>query len=320
MRFFFSIILAFGVLAVTAQIDTVGYNTVPGFTPNFAPKTYLHPHGDGGYLYGTNASAFGYGQCAQGYSNGNSYVCRVLEVLIWFGHKNHVSLDSTSQVVVRVYPMDVNEAYNNDGSGTNFALNSIGPKPNHVAYGTLFTHDIDTNYKNFNVVTLNTQPVVSGDFAVSVDFRNAEAKGDTIAVLSDTIGAANELDFTFSWLELDSSHWFVTDFLTSIGQGGTGVSNNNLAIFPVIDPSLGVMGASTDPSIGMFPNPAVDGQRVTLTNLKGTHVKVDLIDGLGRRVRDNVGISFDTRGLSAGTYYVVVRSEKERVALKLQVH
>ncbi len=318
MRKLFSIILAFSALTVSAQIDTVGYNPVPGFAPNFASKTYLHPHNDGGYLYGTNASAFGYGQCAQGYSNGNSYVCRIMEVLVWFGHKNHVSLDSTSQVVVRVYPMNVNEAYNNDGSGTNFALNSIGPEANHVAYGTLFTHNIDTNYKNFNVVTLNTQPVVTGDFAVSVDYRNAESKGDTIAVLSDTIGAANELDFAFSWLELDSSHWFVTDFLTSIGLGGTGQSNNNLAIFPVIDPSLGINPLPV-PTVKMYPNPAMRGQEVRLTHLRSINPRIDVLDGMGRLVRENAGTRFSTEGLAAGTYYVLVRSEEERFAVKLQV-
>lgn len=306
----------------SAQNDTISLNNVAGFLPLYnEAQPLLYKHSSGGYVYGTNSSAFGMDQCAQGFKNVNSIPVKVTELLAVFGMKNHFSGDSTSHIVIKLHPMKANMAYNDDGSGTNYTVNSPGPTDSVVTSNTLYVHQIDTS-GSFQVISLSGQPQFSNDFAISVDFRDAKSRGDTIALMSDTIGSANELDYAFSWAAADSAYWFVTDFLMSIGSGGTGGSNNNIALFPVVDPTVGIQKIANSNQVDiLYPNPINQGALIHIqhgTEHRGEQLIVDAAGKIVLRL-DRYDTTISTGKLKPGTYFYLNISDYSRYATKFIV-
>lgn len=320
------LLIIISLLAITsqsrAQNDTISLNNVAGFLPLYnASQPLLFRHSSGGYVYGINASAFGMDKCAQGFKNVNNIPVKVTELLVIFGMKNHFSGDSTSHIDIKLHPMKANMAYNNDGSGTNYTVNSPGPTDSVVTSNTLYVHQIDTSV-NFQVISLAKQPRFNNDFAISVDFRDAKSRGDTVALMSDTIGSANELDYAFSWAAADSAYWFVTDFLMSIGAGGTGGSNNNIALFPVVDPTVGIQEVTNNNKTSiLFPNPVHRGSLIHVQQGSSQLGEQLIIDATGKIILriEQHNTAFSTEKLKPGVYFYLNIGKDSRYATKFIV-
>lgn len=317
--------------------DTSGWTVSGNFAPEFAgisQSVLEFAYTGGGYIYGVNVSANNINECAQGYVNLNQTNFGIGEILMFFVGKTGISGDPTSKCVVKVYNMALNKANNYDPQATNeFSLNSPGPNQLLSSVDLLFD-DIDTNFLSFNSVILPTPVVVDGDFAVAVDFSNMKSKSDTAGLLCDAVGDAGELDYAFHKI---STQWFVTDFIfsgqPSTGGTGTGVTDNNIAIFAVVDPDyVGI----DDPQYfnGMkldhcAPNPVIGSTTIRYALENNTEdVILQVFDSNGRIVRNYKegnkaagihNINFDTVGLTAGNYYYSLIVNGSRLTKKMTV-
>lgn len=324
-------------LKIFSPTDTAGWTLSGNFAPEFAGisgQVLAFAYTGGGWIYGVNISQNNINECAQGYVNFNQTQFGVGEVLMFFVGKTGVSGDPTSKAVVKVYNMDLNKANNYDPNATNeYSLNSPGPSQMLTSVDILFD-DIDTNFLSFNSVVLPTPVIINGDFAVGVDFANMKTKGDTAGLLCDDIGDAGELDYAFHKI---STQWFTTDFLFSgqpqAGGTGTGATDNNIAIFPVVDENyVGI--DSPDFLNGMkldhaAPNPVVESTQIRYALQNNTDdVVLQVFDSNGRIVRKyNEGnkaagvhnINFDTVGLTAGNYYYSLIVNGNRLTKKMVI-
>ena len=221
--------------------DTTGLVNYTDFLPQFAPTgPAFYSYAAGGYLYGNNADTVNV--CAQGYMNLNNTPIRILGVLLWFGAKQSDAGSSpTSKVEVKAWEVSPNKAYNTDGSGTfnNTVANWPGPATANntpdASADILFTN-IDTMV-NFTYVSFAVPPVYVGDFAVGVDFSTLAA-GDTVGLVSDAANDAYNQDYAY---QIFQNKWFVTDQIFSppgAPDYGSGMLDNNIAIWAVIDTAL----------------------------------------------------------------------------------
>jgi hypothetical protein len=218
--------------------DTTGKVNYTDFLPQFSPtgSAVIYGYTGGGFVYGNNVDSINV--CAQGYANLTHVPVRILGVLLWFGGKqSDAGSAPTSKVVVKAWGISPNNAFNTDGSGTfngtvaNWAGPATGSNAPDASADIPFT-TIDT--LNFNYVSFAVPPVYGGDFAVGVDFSTLAA-GDTVGLVSDQQNDAGNLDYAY---QLYQNKWFVSDQLFSPAAApalGSGVLDNNIAIWAVID-------------------------------------------------------------------------------------
>lgn len=355
---FFSCNLAFGqslgidkaVLSSTKQLpenyvlkssatptDTTGLSSI-NFAPEFAPAQTVtfYQYTGGGWIYGVNISGNNLNECAQGYVNYGAGSIGIEEVILLFAGKTGVSGDPTSKCVVKVYNMDLDKANNFDDAAANdYSKNSPGPNM-LLGQADLLFDDIDTTFGAFNIVPFNSVIGVVGDFAVGVDFTNMKGKQDTAGLVSDQVGEAGELDYAFHKV---GANWFVTDFLFSYNPTdpnnviGSGVLDNNIAIFAVID--INYVGIEDENYLNgmkldhVAPNPVI-GQtqiRYALQN-SSNNVTIEVFDATGKKVETFsegskgagvYSVTFDASNVEAGNYYYSVTSDAGRITKKMVV-
>lgn len=224
--------------------DTTGIVNYTDFLPQFAAMfgPVFYSYTSGGYLFGNNGDSINV--CAQGYSNLNNTPIRILGVLLWFAAKESDAGSSpTSKIVVKAWGVSPNKAYNTDSSGifNNTVTNWPGPNTANNAPDAsadiLYTNIDTSTMGNFTYVNFAVPPVYAGDFAVGVDFSTLAA-GDTVGLVSDGVGDAYNMDYAY---HLYQNKWFVTDQLFSPPASsyyGSGMLDNNIAIWAVIDTAL----------------------------------------------------------------------------------
>jgi hypothetical protein len=319
----------------TTPTDTAGWAESGNFAPVFAGisgEVVAFGYLGGGWIYGNNvgdpANGVTLNECAQGYLNVNQSTLGIEEVLMLFTGKTGVSGSATSKAVVKVYSMAANKARNTDGAGGQ-ALNSPGPNQ-LLGSQDYFFDDIDTTFGNWNIVTFPSPIFVNGtDFAISVDFTNLDAAGDTAGLLCDQVGDADGLDYAFH--KVNGSQWYVTDFAFS--ASGTDDVDNDIAIFTVIDENyIGVESPEFFNGMKLSqnnPNP-MNGNTVIQYELEKytTAVELEIFDVHGRKaVVINEGektagrhsISIENTKLAAGTYYYSLKANGNRLTKKMVV-
>lgn len=309
--------------------DTTGYLDSGNFLPVFAPNgtVTLFEYITGGWVFGVNAeSPVVLAEVAQGYLNLNETTVAIGEAILLFAGKTGVSGNATSKCVVKVHAMANNRAVNFDANNPNGSLNSKGPASAVLAQADLLFNNIDTTFLFFNVVPFAQPVVLSGDFAIAVDFNDMRTKGDTAGLLSDRVGDANELDYAFHKV---GNTWFVSDFLFS--ASGTGGLNNNIAIFAVIENNF-VNVDSPEFFNGMklgqnYPNPVTDISRIEYEIEKpASKLSLEIMDIKGQKVfeqslynqsagRNHFDIS--ATNLQAGVYYYSLICDGKRLTKKL---
>lgn len=291
------------------SIDTTGVVNVTDFLPEYSPgggNSSIYGYLGGGYIFGNNVTGDTLPACAQGYLNLNQIPVRITGVLMWWGAKhstNGVSGGTNSMVTVKAWNMAANKAYNDNGSG-GAAKNSEGPSTglnSPIASATLTYADIDTS--NFQSVDFATPPLVTGDFAVGVDFSGLAA-GDTAGLVCDADGSANNADLAFN--AVFTTAWYVVDF----NFGGLDV---DIALWAILADATGVNEYFNGMKLTNYPNPAVNNTTIEYSLEKNSsNVTLVVFDKSGRKVLDsNYGsqtqgtykVDFSTASLASGTYY-----------------
>jgi hypothetical protein len=301
-------------------LDTAGLNNTGTWLPEFAPNdtvVYL-AYQNGGWLYGTNNSANNYTKIAQGYKNNFGSIVGVKEILFWIAGKTYNSLDTNSKVEVALYTLDNNTAANDNGGG-NWSFNSKGPG-SKLTSKVIQLSTIDTSFQTFNVVTLDSVHGVN-DFAIVIDFSSVKQLGDEIGFLCDPLNSANNLDYAFHF-SASVNAWFVSDYLFSQAQGGSGYLDNNIALFAVVDEDyVGINSNDFYNGIQMsaYPNPSSSGVIIAY-NLKEPSV-LEIFNSSGQLVFNKKIISLNSnikvKALKPGTYYYSIKNFSGRLTKKL---
>jgi len=192
--------------------------------------------------------------------------------------------------------------------------------------------NIDTNLFNFNVVTFPSTVPVGTDFAVGAEFNQLKnTYHDTIGFLCDNVGDAQGLDFAF---HKSGTQWYVSDAIFSgyTSGPGTGLLDNDIAIFPVIDNAfVGINDNSYMSGIKMSasPNPAASDVTISFGLNKDSHTRLEIFDAKGRKViQKELGnfsagkiesITLDISSLPSGNYYYSLIGSQGRIIKKLSI-
>lgn len=309
--------------------DTTGIVNITDFLPEFAGGGQVVNYGylGGGYIFGNNVDALN--NCAQGYQNLNPTPVRVIGAIALFTAKERDGAGgATSKVVISAYDMADNKAYNTTGSGTFNQTVANHPGPNGAAKASadlLFT-DIDTNFLAFNAVAFTNPPLFYNNFAIGMD-ASGLAAGDTVGLLGDDTGDANELDFTYHKI---GSKWIVTDqAFSDPATGGTGALDCNTALFAIVNDATGVKEYFNGMKLTNYPNPAVSNTTIeyTLEN-NSKNVKLVVWDAKGRVVVENkydsqnagtYKINVETTNLTSGTYFYQLKANGHNLTKQLIV-
>ena len=310
--------------------DTTGFVNFTDFAPQFASisqTAIIYGYSGGGYVFGNNKD--GLKICGQGYQNINATPVKIIAALVWFGAKQRdLQGGAASKVVVSLYDMAGNKAYNTDGSGTfnQTTLNSPGPSGLAKSSVNLLWNDIDTVGMNYLVFPTVTNCLA--DFAITVDATTLTA-GDTVGIVSDNIGDAQELDYAFHKI---GTKWFVTDQLFSDETtGGTGGLNLNIGIFAVLSDATatGINEYFNGMKLNTYPNPANKTATIEYTLEKNSN-KVELIifDKTGHKLIERVyhsqaagsyKVEAETANFAAGTYFYQLNANGKNFTKQLVV-
>jgi hypothetical protein len=324
-----------GESAVRTITDTLGIGvTATAFTalPIFASissQALLLQYVGGGFAYGVNVSPSNLNEIAQGYELLGP--AGVEEVLMWFAGKTAgAAHTSASSFNVRVYAITPNAANNINPS--NFSVIPF-PGPSTVLASQPFLFDnIDTALFSFNVVTFPATIPVGTDFAVGAEFNQLKnTYHDTIGFLCDNVGDAQGFDFAF---HKSGNQWYVSDAIFSgyTSGPGTGLLDNDIAIFPVIDNAfVGINDNSYLSGIKMsaYPNPAANHVTISFGVNKDSFTKLELFDSRGRKIIEKeIGsvsagkiqeVNLDVSTLPSGNYYYSVAGNQGRMIKKLEI-
>jgi hypothetical protein len=302
--------------------DTTGWTGSGNFIPEFAGvsnQATLYGYQDqagnpNGYIFGTNwETAFSLNECAQGYVNLDEATVTIKEVLLYLGIVAYKSNDATSKAVVKLYNIAPNRALNDNGAG-GAALNSPGP-----ATTTLTTQDILVQNMTdvaLTSVVLTTPVTVNKDFAIGFDVTNCKAKGDTVALVTDSDGDALGQDYAFNKV---NNSWYVTNF----AFGGLDV---NIGMFAVVDDLTAVHEYYNGIKISNYPNPAADFTTINYSLEKSVNVTIEVIDNTGKKIASFVegvkpagdhSVKFNTADLAAGAYYYTIFTDNGRITKKI---
>lgn len=292
----------------------------------FAPNGDVTSYGSagGGWIFGVNtvnvgSPTTGLRRCAQGYIwTGDA---AVEEVLIWFTAKESVSADPSASVTVEVYRLVDGAATGGDLSTGGQSI--MGPTTILGSKELLFD-DCDTTFLAFNTVTFDSPVPVVDDFAVGVNFEGLYQSGDTLGILSDGVGDAEGLEYTFSSLRANNA-WYSTSALYG------GALDNHAAIFPVIDANyVGIESNNffNGMKMDIYPNPAVNNAQIAFALENNDDVTVQVFDITGKTIyTETLGslsagihnIQLDTEDLASGNYYVSIKNSKNRLTKKLVI-
>jgi hypothetical protein len=312
--------------------DTAGLVNFTDFQPEFGSvsgQAVIYGYQGGGYVFGNNVSTNNLRIVGQGYLNLNSTPVKVLGALLWFGGKEQDGASSaTSKVVVSGFDIQANRSRNTNGSGTfNSTTNNWpGPAATAKCSADLMFVDIDTN--NFNYVPFATPSTFLGDFALVMDVTPLAA-GDTVGLVSDKIGDAQNLDFT--WHKI-GTNWYVSDQLFSspaapaLGSGGLDL---DIAMWPVLCDATGVQEFFNGMKLTTFPNPASDKATIEYALQKDSKdVAVVVYDQTGRKVMEkkydeqaagSYKVTVEAINLASGMYFYQLKANGSVLTKKLEV-
>lgn len=282
--------------------DTAGLVNFTEFLPEFAGisgQAVIFGYTGGGYVFGNNVSVNQLRIVGQGYSNLNGIPVRVDGALLWFGGKeSDAGSSATSKVVVTGYDVVANRSRNTNGSGTFNSSTNNWPGPaagSPKCTADLLFSDIDTIGMNY--VPFASPATFTSDLALVMDVTSLAA-GDTVGLVSDQVGDAQELDFT--WHKI-GANWYVSDQLFSPAASpdlGTGGLNLDIAMWPVLCDATGVNEFFNGMKLTTYPNPAADKATIEYTLEKDSKdVALTVFDQTGRKVLEK---KYDNQ--SAGTY------------------
>ncbi|MBS1634739.1 MAG: T9SS type A sorting domain-containing protein [Bacteroidetes bacterium] len=314
-------------LAKTAVVagDTISWNSTPDFLPVFAgisQQLYRYGYTTGGSVFGKNAD--GLNKCAQGYANLNNTPLVITKAVFAVYDKHSVGSGSSS-VKVELWNMAANKAKNASSTSTAGAFNTPGP---NTKLGTvsLTWSQIDTvNF--FTVATFSTPINVSGDFAIAVD-AGGLAAGDTIGILADAKGDAQNLDYTYHYF---GTTWYCSDFLFSDpANGSSGDLDCDIAIFGVLGTGTAVHEFYNGVKLSdVFPNPATENANIQYSLEKDAkNVSFVVLDMQGKKVYEEPAqdqaagtytIKFNTSSLNAGSYFYQLRANGAVVTKELVI-
>ena len=310
--------------------DTTGFVNFTDFLPQFASisqTAIIYGYSGGGYVFGNNKD--GLKICGQGYQNINATPVKIIAALVWFGAKQRdLQGGAASKVVVSLFDMAANKAYNTDGSGAfnNTTLNAPGPSGLAKSSVELLWDDIDTVGNNMNYLVFPTASYCLGDFAITVDASTLTA-GDTVGIVSDNIGDAQELDYAFHKI---GTKWIVTDQAFSVAaNGGTGGLDLSIAIFAVLSDATGVNEYFNGMKLNTYPNPANKTATIEYTLEKNSN-KVGLIifDKAGHKLIERVyhsqaagsyKVEAETANFAAGTYFYQLNANGQNFTKQIVV-
>jgi len=201
-----------------------------------------------------------------------------------------------------MYDIAPNRSCNQNAGASNYTtLNWDGPATTIKATQDLLFSAIDT--AGYNLVTFTTPASFAGDFAIAMQTAPLAA-GDTVGLLCDDINDAADLDLAFHFVGGSYNKWMVTDNVFS--ATGSGDTDNNIAIFPILCDATGVNEFFNGMKLSTYPNPASVNTTIEYSlenNSKNVSVTVYEIHG-GKVVENVYGDQ------SAGKYSVNIETEK----------
>lgn len=310
----------FNKTAVPVDGDTVGWNPVVDFIPEFGNGggnlTIYGLAGDGGYIYGKNGG--GISACAQGYLNLNNTSLVITKALLWAAVKEpQTGGTPTASVTVNIWDMAPNKARHYippvppATSGT-FTLDALGPNAKKGTAG-IFIADVDTNGNgvNFSIATFASPVAVMGNFAIEADC-NTLAALDTIGFLSDAVGAGGGNDLTY---HRAGANWYVTDG----GVFNDGDLNNNIAFFAVLGTGTAVKEYYNGIKLSdVYPNPANEAATIQYSlEQNAEEVSLVVYDMNGRLVynesfkgqaKGEHSVKLNTSSFTSGSYFYQLRA------------
>jgi len=316
----------------TAGIGLISFGSGVEIMPEYAPsgQSLIFGYSGGGYVYGNNVQPL-LKTVAQGYLNLNSTTLHITDLMVVFVAKERDGAGSaTSRVRFKMYPMAPNRACNEAAGAVNLTtLNFTGPGTTASTQVDLLYTDIDTGDVNgYNIIPVPAQPTFSGDFAIAMETALLAA-GDTVGLLCDDVGSAQNLDYAYHFVGGSYNRWCVTDNVFS--ATGTGDVDNNIAIFPIIcvGTGTGISEFYNGVKMNAYPNPATENTTIEYTLEKNsTNVGLTVFDQTGRKVMENsyndqaagvYKVNMNGVNLAPGVYFYQLRANGNAVTSKFTV-
>ena len=170
-----------------------------------------------------------------------------------------------------------------------------------------------------------SEPNVDGQNSASVPSDRKWVQSSGPITLNP--GDRQELAFGIAWGRGDSN----LDSIVEMRDAIAAVRGYFESLFPVINVSVEEADFADDNGIALHephPNPASGEVRITFTSSEQLHVRVDVLDALGRRVAlvydaaasaGGHSIEYDTSGLPSGIYFVRLTSDSSHHVASLVV-
>ncbi|MEZ5172602.1 MAG: T9SS type A sorting domain-containing protein [Bacteroidia bacterium] len=307
MKQFFTLLSLIGFTAAFGQYgDTLGVSigTYPQFAPN--NQATIIPF-TGGYVYGTNSDANDFKAIAQGYQLDEP--SQVAGVLSFIAAKGQNVGGTPSSLTFELYQMTATGAKKITSPNPFETVDVEGPGSTVLSSASIFFEEIDTTQLTYTWVEFSAPVNVTGNIAIAANLVSMKTAGDTIGFLSDGIGAANGADYAFHKATLGvSDTWFTSNSLFG------GALDNNIAIFPVLTSEAGITrinGISTN----VYPNPAADLLKISLSSTSSGTYSFKLVDIKGIETGVSRDVQAGTNGLNtelniekvaAGNYFLVI--------------
>jgi len=280
--------------------DTCGFSDY--FVPKFAPsqQVFLYSYTGGGYVFGNNKDHLDV--CAQGYMYNGSVGIEACAFLFGAKYQNNAN----TPITIKAYKLD-GQAQNQNGPTT-------GPGT-LLGQTTITMSQVDTTWPNLTIATFPTVLGVYGDFCVAADFSQLSPAGDTVGLVCDKNGDANQLDYAFHQYQ---GTWYVTDY----AFGGLDV---DVAIFPIVDRNyVGMNDQNSFYGIrsNSYPNPAKDNMTIEYALDNSTHVTVEIFDANGKLIREykqgkqdagKYSLNVNVSNLQSGKYYFSIKANGTRL-------
>ena len=180
-----------------------------------------------------------------------------------------------------------------------------------VRYVSLNTIKNHINNQQLTYVAFNPPVSVSTPFYAG--FMLPTAEGDTLVVWSNTDGDTNP---STAWELWESNQWYSFNHPDSWGL------NIALAVFPIVQNTLGMDENNTEDLIKVFPNPSNGFFSIfsEMFNDEQAILSIHRIDGTlinTRAFRNTELLSFDLSNEPAGIYFVTFETDSKYIIKKL---
>jgi hypothetical protein len=315
----FSLLLA---VSFAQNGDTLGVS--PGTFPQFAPNnqaTLLPYILAGGYIYGTNGDPNNFNAIAQGYEL--LAPAEVEGVLSFIAVKRKGPANQPSTLTFELYNMTATGAFNVTSPNPFETEPAEGPSGNVLGSSQIFYEEIDTTTLTYTWAEFSNPIFVQGNFAVAANLASLRSAGDTIAFLSDGIGDANGRNYAYHRVNNGVTNvWYTSNSIFG------GALDNNIAIFPVLSATAGITSLN-GLNLSVYPNPASDFLRLSLSSKHSENYTMKLIDAQGRETGIKTSVvssdsesilEMDIRNLTSGHYFLTLEgSSGNRLARKILV-